>query len=521
MSARFLMFFVILLSLPFNSESQVLEPVRTEIPARIDAPGYYKLLLGERGMLHYYESTDFNEDGKRKWFFSLYDTGFREQWTQSLGLMDGYGLAGSVVTSKYAFMLFSTNTSRKSNQRGYELLRFDAGSGTFQLMGSLLPEKAEIQGFTALLNLAFIGVNLPDYQSDLLMINMDQLITTSLSHGISGQNIIQAVQADEKSGKFIVGFKRFTNNRFEEEVFQIYNNEGIQRQTFSYKLDPNYLHSYLLNFDTVGNLIVAGSYDNNAGGRNAAKDAANQDALTFESKGLFFLRFTEQGIETQRFYPFESFGNIYRALPTDELMRARQRQARSKEGARQPADISFQFFKPRLIQHHDFMVFAAEAFKPQYRLETRMDYDFYGRMVPYTYSIFEGYNYFSALIVAFDQQGNLIWSNDVELRDILLPYLQNVVTVQLDGIDVVASYVTEGVITSKVVGPDGKEKGQTEQVKIESTFANDRLLEENFTDVTYWYDKYFLVSGYQKISNNKLRTDNPRTVYFLQKLVFE
>jgi hypothetical protein len=169
----------------------------------------------------------------------------------------------------------------------------------------------------------------------------------------------------------------------------------------------------------------------------------------------------------------------------------------------------------------DKYIYAAEAFKPQYRVETRMDYDFYGRMVPFTYTIFEGFNYFSVLLAGFDSEGSLLWSNDLELRDMLLPYLQRIVEVKPDGNDLVAAYVKEGMLTSKIIDSNGTEVGQTEQSRIENLFTNDRLLEENFSEINYWYDHFFLVNGYQRISNNRLRSDNSRKILYLQKVAFE
>jgi hypothetical protein len=71
-----------------------------------------------------------------------------------------------------------------------------------------------------------------------------------------------------------------------------------------------------------------------------------------------------------------------------------------------------------------------------------------------------------------------------------------------------------------VIGIDGIEIGCTEQSKIASDFANDRLMEENFSSVIHWYANYYLGTGYQKIANNKLRDNNPRTVFYLNKLGF-
>mgnify|MGYP007064289972 FL=1 len=109
----------------------------------------------------------------------------------------------------------------------------------------------------------------------------------------------------------------------------------------------------------------------------------------------------------------------------------------------------------------------------------------------------------------------------MKLDNILLPYLQNVTSVTADKDDVVAAYLANGVLTSKVFDGNGTEKGQTEQSKVETTYKSDRVTEDNFSEISFWYDNYYIIKGYQQITNNRLHTDNSRKVLYLQKMVFE
>lgn len=500
--------------------AQVVEPSRIEIAARIDVPSYQKVLLGENGFLLFFESTDLSEEGKKKWYFTLYDTNFQEQWVQNVAVTNGWVCAATTTSSNQAMFLFTNMEGRKSEKAGYELLKFNLRESRFQLLGGGLPEKAKIVGFASIDNRVLLGVNLDKFQSDLLLYDMDRFTVNSLPHGIQNQTIIQNITADTVSKQFLVSFKSFESKRFKEEVFQIYDIQGRQMISVPLATSPYFLHSYLLSAEQKGTLVAIGSYDNSEGRSNKITETTDQDALTFTSKGLFFIRITANGVQVQRYHPFEGFTNIYKALSKDDLMRTRQRQARSREKPSRD-DIVFQFYKPRLQSIGKNYLFAAEAFKPQYRIETRMDYDFYGRLSPFTYSIFEGYNFFSGLIAGFDKQGNLLFSNDVELRDVMLQRLQSVVDVFSDSTDIVAAFVKKGVITSKVMNHNGKEIGQIEQTKVENTFSNDRVTEENYSEISWWYGNNFLVSGYQRITNNRLRSQNPRNVFYLQKMLLE
>ncbi len=220
-------------------------------------------------------------------------------------------------------------------------------------------------------------------------------------------------------------------------------------------------------------------------------------------------------------YNFGSFDNIYSSLSVYDLMRARQRQARSRRKSDEiPINVAFQFFNPQLIKHNGQLIYSAEAYRPQYRTETRMDYDFYGRPIPYTYTIFEGYNFFNYLMAGFDAEGNLLWNNDFELRELLTPQLEQHVWTQTDSTGIIMVYNTNGRITSKLIDEEVV-IGKVEQIRNETFYPTDRIQEESFSRIVHWYAQYYLAFGYQQIANNRLTNNNLRTVFYINKLAFE
>lgn len=499
--------------------AQVVEPVRIEMPARIDVAAYQTLFFGEKGMMVYYESTETDEQGKRKWYFSKLDTTLREQWLQYVPLTDGLVRFDAHNDSNGAVILFSNSESKKSSSTSYEVLIFNVLNSSFQLVGGNLPEKSTIRGMGVSGNKLLIGINLPKFESDLLLFDLRDGSMQSVSHGITGQSVIHTIEGSQKTNRFQIAVKRFENNRMAEDVFLTINNNGEITDRWSYIADGMYLHSMTLHDGEEGSLIVAGSFDNDRR-RATARAAASASELNFEAKGVFFMRFSPNQAVTASFRGFDSFSNIYRALSTDDLIRSRNRINRGRMIGPEP-QITFQFYKPRLLAFNDQWIFSAEAFKPQYRFETRMDYDFYGRLVPFTYSVFEGYQFFSTILLSFDSSGNMLWSSDFETRNILLPSLRSSVALIPDSNNIVLAYVLNGMLNSKVVNADGSQLGQNEQVKIESTYTNDRLLEENFASFHPWFGPYFIATANQRISNNRLRTNNPRSVFFVQKIILE
>ncbi len=77
--------------------------------------------------------------------------------------------------------------------------------------------------------------------------------------------------------------------------------------------------------------------------------------------------------------------------------------------------MTYDFLVHNLQVNDDELIIAADAFYPEYRQVSTMSYDFYGRPMPYYYTIFEGYQYFNAFVAGFNKQGELGWSNGIKI----------------------------------------------------------------------------------------------------------
>ncbi len=138
---------ILLLMTTFSAKAQLVEPVRLEIPSRIDVPLYNTIPLAQKGVLLFYESNELTDEGKRKWFFNLFDTDFNEQWLQYVGVTDGLVLVNTQQISNQTLFLFAVPENKKSRVSRYEILKFEHVSNSFQLLGGTLPEKSRVAGF--------------------------------------------------------------------------------------------------------------------------------------------------------------------------------------------------------------------------------------------------------------------------------------------------------------------------------------------------------------------------------------
>jgi hypothetical protein len=522
MQLKNLILFIILpslwLSLPLTTNAQ--RPMRIELPARTDTRVYHLEPLKDKGLLLFYESNEINEKGNRKWYFNLYDTLFNERWLQFVALTDGMVFEQKRTTGEKVFLLFSIRNTKSAEQRGFQLLVYDINKESFNLMSGSLPEKAEIAGFEAGSQNALIAVKLPKYELEILMLSLGNGSLKTFSLHAEKQVILQQTAYDQPTGMFLVAAKLYQGNSFDSDLFIVFDRNGNEYYRKQYQdKEQRFLHSYVLLLHNNNQLIAIGSYNNPD--RRDKHIREGQPNAQYEASGFFFMKIANDKEILMNHFNFGSFDNIYSSLPVYDLMRARQREARNRRTSDENSiNVAFQFYNPQLIHQNGQFIYSAQAYRPQYRTETRMDYDFYGRPIPYTYSIFEGYNFFNFLLASFDAEGNLLWNNDFELRELLSPELEEHVWAQADSVGIILAYNTNGRITSKLIN-EAEDIGKVEQVRNETFYPSDRIMEETFSRLVHWYEKYYLAYGYQQIANNRLTNTNLRTVFYINKLAFE
>ncbi len=514
------LFPILVLFLGLSLPSAAQRPLRIELPARIDSRVYHLEPIESNGFLLFYESNELNEKGHRKWYFNLYDVQMEESWLQFVALADGMVFEQKRKLQNKVYFFFSIRDSKSAGQTGFQLLIYDIQNESFNLMSGSLPEKAEIAGFEVGNQYALIAINLPRYQADLLMLNLGDGTIKSVSLQVENQVILQQIAHDRQTERFLVAAKLYQSNSFDSDLFLVIDSHGNEYLRKQYTDEQQrFIHSYVLHLHTINQLIVIGSYNNPVRRdrriREGLPDAQN------EASGFFFMKMEQDGSAEIAHYDFSSFDNIYSSLSMHDLMRARQRQARNRRNSDEiPINVAFQFYNPQLTQHNGQLIYGAEAYRPQYRTETRMDYDFYGRPIPYTYTIFEGYNFFNFLLAGFNSEGKLLWNNDFELRELLSPQLEQHVWTQTDSTGIIMVYNTNGRITSKLID-ESEVIGKVEQIRNETFYPTDRIQEETFSRIVQWYDQYYLAYGYQQIANNRLTNNNLRTVFYINKLAFE
>jgi hypothetical protein len=179
----------------------------------------------------------------------------------------------------------------------------------------------------------------------------------------------------------------------------------------------------------------------------------------------------------------------------------------------------YHMLDPQVIKIKNQYVFSVEVYKPYYRAETRMDYDYYGRPMPYTYNIFDGFKFYDVILAGLSEDGDLVWNNDFAIRDLKTYDLARNSTVFEDGNFVSIAYVNNGKIFLQTI--EGPVDIGSADVQIETKLNKDRVSADDNNHIIHWYDDFFLTYGYQKINNRTLGDQSIRTVFYTNKIAYK
>ena len=206
---------------------------------------------------------------------------------------------------------------------------------------------------------------------------------------------------------------------------------------------------------------------------------------------------------------FSDYKNIYATLSAKE-----QRQIKNKTDKGKNVQIAFKMLShKKAISQGDLIVMAAETYYPEYHYES--DYDSRGYM--YQQQVFDGYRTTNCIVSAYNNKGDIVWDNYMHTSEILEYSLQeNVTVIPQDDSSIVLAYYYNGYVYNKTVNGNTivfkKSKDKME------TLLGENVESENYGRLKFWYDNYYVLSGYQVVYGNG---GKKRKVYFFNLITFD
>lgn len=510
--------FGFLLLISIQLWAQDTKVVRLEVPSNIEVETFNVEPLGSNGVLIFYQSNEVNEDGDRKWYFGLFDTSLKQIWLKFIPLSDKMEYIEPRRSGKNLHMLFRNMTRGRLEDGYYEIVNLDLTTSVFTKVSGKFPIKAEIAGFEVIGNTGCIALNLNKEATDLVFVDLTTGDITPVNVLEGSKNFILKLYADQAARKFLVALKTLSDNRYLKDEIVSYTNYGKKYK--EYKVQAVEGIKMLSDFVFVpmknDELTVMGTYSIVTGKINTFDDLIETDDA--KGAGLFFLQFNGEEQTALKYYDFLSFKNIYGSLGSRVV--EIQKGSKTEDGSSEKImNAYYHLFAPQVIQMNDQYVFSVEVYKPFYQTETRMEYDYYGRPVPYTYNVFSGYSFYDVILAGLSEKGDFIWDNDFIISDVKTYKKARQSIVFQDGNFVSIANINDGkVLLQTIEGSVDIGKAET---TIESKISKDRVASDEFNNIRHWYDDYFLIYGYQKLKNRTLDDQNLRTVFYANKIAYK
>ncbi|MEO1449330.1 MAG: hypothetical protein AAFV07_07350, partial [Bacteroidota bacterium] len=240
-----------------------------------------------------------------------------------------------------------------------------------------------------------------------------------------------------------------------------------------------------------------------------------------QGQGIYIARFQYNGQKFIRFYNFTTFENFFEAYGKRQEKKIKRKAKRKKKRGKELL-LDFNLLLHDIIETDDEYLLVAESYIPEFRQENSSFDPLTGQIRGSGRRVFAGYRYTHAIVASFNKEdGTMNWDNSFPIWNVLSMNLKERVQVSVDTAEnATLVYNYNGMLQSRTI-----EEGEVLEPRmirpVRTEFASDRIKENFSGDLEYWYDRYFLAWGYQRITNTEagiFSTDRQRRVLYLYKV---
>ena len=491
------------------------QPMRLELDARPNTEPFEIIPLARHGLLVLLKTNETEDRENRRWVLALYNTQLELQWELIQPVLRNLEYRAYALGKNEISLLFYDH--RSSSEPNFQIVSINLSSKQVQLAGNIIDRRYELATFTRSGKFVIIGMNSKD-DSKAYRFNTGNGEINTLELNPEAGRYIENIQTDTVSGALIVLTSMRNERRRNGLYLQRFDENGSQQNTTALMKNENRKMTTSAQFVPLGgnSFMVLGAYTSNPGRR-----AATGSDLAGNRSGGFYRVYSSNGSQSLQvdFFRFSDFSNLesyIRGTAAEQRSRSRGGWFQ-RSGSQNP---EYYMTIHRIKQFDEGFLISGEAFTPDFRTVTTIAYDYYGRPVPRSYSVFDGYRYSHAVVAAFDKQGRLLWDNGMEMINIRTFDLNPKLVLFPDEAGVAMAYNHDGKIAWKQINGMQTITGIS-YANIETRYSRDRVNSEQSSRLFHWYGHYFLAAGYQTIINNYLPDQTRRNVFYISKIAFD
>lgn len=491
-----------------------LRVIRMEV-ASGNTDNFHLVPMGQNGLLIFYETNQLNKDGKRLWYFALFDTHLKQKWLRPVPLSDMLYFVKQKQDNQSAYLVFRNSGKVKKGSGFYDILVYDMKAQSFRSVQGTMPLKATIADFAVSRNMLALGLDLKEEKADALFVNTETGNIHVVHITVPQKVYVDGVFANPSNGNIVLVAGSTDAKSTVRNVVYSFTPQGeeVQQAAVSFFDPMSRLGEFALAEASGNNLKFFGAYHITLKG-GVFSGSGDEDHP--DTEGFFYLSIENGKKKTLRQFNFLDFNNIQGTFMQGEYYRAKG----NNQGKQAKTVSLLNITHPVVSKIPEGFLVSADAYVPYYKTESHMDYDFYGNMYPTNYRVFAGYRFYDVILGGFSRNGKMLWDNDFPIRNILSYRIGPKALVFPDSALVTLAYVSEGKIVTQDIFRD-KKIDAPEKISIASRYSRDRPVGAGESRIIHWYGRYFLVYGYQQLKNRALQNQPLRTVFYVNKVAFQ
>lgn len=487
-------------------------PLRVEIPAQSDKETYRIIPCDSAGVILFFKSVEITADNTTRWYFSFYDRNLQRIWVKSAPILSFLEYRDVVIGKDTLYLCFESDKKQRHSEINFQILRIALLSGSFILNNGKIPDQGMIRSFSVVNQKAFIGLNNNENKPSLLIMDLPTGQPSVIPLMATDQSTLLHCSADPLLGNLTLLISKIVSKKTAELYLCKYRPDGTKASETKITTNkPTNEFTTVTSIDaSESETLIAGTYSANSSGKKTKET---------ESTGLVTTSFISVVQKSIDYYNFLEMKNIKQLLSEQDLLSLRKKSMK-KSRTDQEYSLDFSMLLHDIMVRKDQFIVAAETYFPQYHTESFTDYDFYGRPYTNTYSVFDGYRFNGIILAGFDKEGHIIWDNAMRINNLVSFTLDPKVVLYPSGEEMILTYLSEGKIACRIIR-ESETMEKTTFSELELMSANDKLLTESGSRMVYWYDEFFLCSGYQEIRDISKGGNDKRMVFFCNKVKFD
>lgn len=484
------------------TSAQVMQTGRFEVPIRDRSEFFDIIPSSESGIFLHRQLAGPRED---QIHIIRLDTAFRQQWAGFISVEKNYRIFGTKAFGERLYILLRYRDYTRNDLLLFMIEESDGAYIQYRIRGYIpfAPTAFEVTDRTAVIGGYYNRIPVVLHYS---LIHQRSRVLPGLFTEAGELNQIK--MHDDGSFDVLISAKNFA--RQGTIWMKSYDAEGnlLRNLPLTPQEDVHLIFGRAIK-TTGEKQIVAGVYGNRS--------------AEF-SRGIFVATIEPSGIEQIRYYNFGDLENFFQYMKARREKRIKERIERKKiKGKR--IRFNYRFLVHELVPYKNQYVLLGEAFYPRYITTDRMHYGVftsYGIMPGGMFQngrIFDGYYYTHAVVIGFDEQGNLLWDNSFEINDVKTYTLEQFVKLEVLPDRLALMYLYDNHIRTKIIRDDRVLEGKTVDPIL--TFRANEVVKSDASDrnkLEYWYNNYLCAYGVQDIVMDSPNGQRKRRVFFINKI---